>query len=218
LIAIKVFKTRYDSPMRKLLAIFFLALTCSLAFAGTGSAVTKAYADSKGTLHIVTDDGRDYTIKPEKWQSGGGFGDVVIAPDGKTVGWLVKQMLIPLQAGASYSYAAALEIDIWRDGRVIRRIGTPALTIQNWIFLKDGDEVAFHRAPPHGQEFYECILMDVNTGKEQSHWSLDRKDYVVPDWAKPLLVDDPPPGPNEIHWWFPDAPAQMKEAPQSKPQ
>lgn len=203
--------------MRKLLAIICFAFSCSLAYAANGPAVTKAYVDDKGSVHILTADGRDYTIKPKKWQAGGGFGTPVVAPDGKTVGWLVNQMLMPLQGGTSYSYAVALGLDIWRDGHVIRRFSTPALTIQNWIFLKDGNEVAFHIAPPHGQEFYDCTLFDVNTGKELAHWSLDRKNYVVPDWAKSLLVDDPLPGPDEIHSWVPDGPTPVKNAPQPKP-
>jgi hypothetical protein len=203
--------------MRKLLAIFCLSAACSLAFAANGPAVTEAHVDNKGSVHILTADGRDHTIRPRKWQAGGGFHEMRLAPDGKTVGWLVDYMLAPFEGGTNYSYAVALDLYIWRDGHVIRKFATPALTIQNWIFLKDGSEVAFHIAPPHGQEFYDCTLFDVNTGKELDHWSLDRKDYVVPDWAKPLLVDDPPPGPDEIHWWFPDSPTPTKNAAQPKP-
>jgi hypothetical protein len=59
-----------------------------MTFAANCSTVTKAHADSKGILHIITADGRDHTIRPKKWQSG--FGDVQVAPDGKTVGWLVE--------------------------------------------------------------------------------------------------------------------------------
>jgi hypothetical protein len=202
--------------MRKLIAILCLASTCSLVFAAHGPAVTKAYVDDKGRVHIVTADGREHAIRPEKWQSGGGFEGIQIAPDGQTVGWLADQMLTPLEGATSYPYAVSLELDVWRAGRVIRRFSPPALTIQNWIFLKDGNEVAFHVAPTHGQEFYDCTLLDVNTGKEIAHWSLDRKDYVVPDWAKPLLVDDPLPGPDEIHYWIPDSPTPTKTAPQPK--
>ncbi len=164
----------------------------------------------------MTADGRDHTTRPKKWQAGGGFGQIKIAPDGKTVGWLVKQTLTPLQAGASYSYAVALDLDIWRNGRVIRRFSSEQ-EIQSWIFLRDGNEVAFHRAPLHGQEFFYCTLFDVNTGREQARWSLDRRDYVVPDWAEPLLAGDSLPGPDEISNWFPDSPAPAKKAPHPKP-
>jgi hypothetical protein len=72
------------------------------------------------------------------------------------------------------------------------------LAIQNWIFLKDGAEVAFHTAPLHGQEYYNCTLFDVATGRQLAKWAVDRRDYVVPDWAKPLLVNDDLPTPEEF--------------------
>jgi len=199
--------------MRKLLAVFCLVSACSLTLAATGPAVTNAYADSKGWVHIITSDGRDHTIKPEKWQAGGGFKDVDVAPDGRTVGWLADQMLTPLEGATNYSYAVALELYIWRDGRVIRRFPASAFAIQDWTFLKHGNEVAFHVAPPHGRESYDCSLFDVNTGKELASWAIDRKDYIVPAWAKPLLVNESLPGPDEISNWFPDAPTPTKKAP-----
>jgi hypothetical protein len=203
--------------MRKVLALVWLVSMCCFAFAGSGAAGTRAFTDSKGWLHILSGDGQDYLIKPEKWQAGGGFESIEIAPDGKTVGWLAVQMLTPLEGSTNYSYPVALELDIWRDGRVIQKFSASALVIQDWIFLKGGSEVAFHAAPPHGQEFYDCTLFDVNTGKTLDHWKLDRKDYVVPSWAKELLADDPLPGPGEISKWFPDDPAATKKAEQPAP-
>jgi hypothetical protein len=201
--------------MRKLFALFCVVSACSLTLAATSPAVTNAYADSKGWVHIITADGRDHTITPRKWQAGGGYDAIEVAQDGRTVGWLAEAMLTPLQGNTSYSYAVALELTIWKAGRVIRRFHPPALVIQNWIFLEGGNDVAFHVAPTHGQEFYDCTLFDVNSGKELAHWALDRKDYTLPDWAEPLLVDDPPPGPAEISNWFPDAPTSTKRDLQS---
>jgi hypothetical protein len=201
--------------MRRLIAILFLASTCSMVLAATGHTVTKAYVDHAGRVHIATDDGREQTIRPSKWQAGAGFEAVKIAPDGKTVGWLAKQMFAPFEAGTNYAYAISLELDIWRDGRVIRRISSDQ-GIQNWTFLKGGNEAAYHTAPPHGQVFFDCTLFDVNTGKELARWSLDRRDYVVPNWAKPLLVNAPLPGPDELSDWFPNTPAPPKNASQPK--
>ncbi len=202
--------------MRSFLAIFFLASICASALAETCPAVTKAYVDPSGAVHIATADGREQTIKPRKWQSGAGFDDLKIASDGKTVGWLADQMLSPMQGATNYSYPVALELDIWRDGHVIQRFSPPALIIQNWTFLENGNQVAFHIAPPHGQEFYDCTLLDVNTGKRLAHWALDRRNYVVPAWAKPVLEDDPLPGPDEISNWLPAAPGPSKDTPQPK--
>lgn len=184
--------------MRSLALVVCLLSGLSMSFAATGPGVAKAYADRSGRVHIVTADGRDHVIQESKWQAGGGFEKVTIAPDGRTVGWLADQMLTPDGGMTSYAYPVAAEVQIWRDGRVIRRFSPEALTIQNWIFVQGGSEVAYHAAPPHGIEYYDCTLFDVNTGRRVAHWSLDRKDYVVPEWAKALLVNDPLPGPDEM--------------------
>jgi hypothetical protein len=202
--------------MRRLPVIFLIASASLITLAGTGSTIKKAYVDHSGKVQIATTDGREQTIRPRKWQSGAGFEEIKVAPDGRTVGWLADRMLSPLEGATNYPYTVATELEIWRDGRVIRRFGASELVIQNWIFLKDGEQVAFHIAPPHGQEFYDCTLIEVNTGKKLAHWALDRRDYVVPDWAKPLLEDDPLPGPDEISNWFPESPAPAKNTLQPK--
>lgn len=167
-----------------------LVFSCACCFAGPAhrSTVKRAYVDSKGWVQIVTADNRTQTIRPEKWQAGGGYENVSVSTDGKTVGWLADQMLTPAEGGASYSYAVALRLQVWRDGRVVRSILTPGLTIQDWIFLHDGAEVAIHIAPAHGKDARACFLFDVNTGKELAHWSLDSKDPVAPDWARKLFA------------------------------
>ena len=205
--------------MRNLFAILCLASVCIPTFAQNSPAVTKAYADNKGSLHIITADGHNHAIPPSQWQAGGGFEAIKVAPDRRTVGWLADQMLDPLQANSSDSFPVAQELAIWRDGRVIRRFPAPALVIQDWIFLNGSKEAAFHIAPPRGQDFnYACIRFDIDTGKQIAHWALDRRDYVVPDWAEPLLVNDPLPDPEELSKRFPDAPTPTKKTaqPQAK--
>ncbi|HEV3149650.1 MAG TPA: hypothetical protein VGY94_01785 [Acidobacteriaceae bacterium] len=205
--------------MRKLFAILCLASVWIPTCAQTSSAVTRAYADNKGSLHIITADRRNYTIRPTPWQAGGGFEAIKIAPDRRTVGWLADQMLDPLQANSNDSYPVAQELGIWRDGRVIRRFPATALVIWDWIFLNGSKEAAFHIAPPRGQDFnYNCARFDIDTGKQIAHWKLDRRDYVVPDWVKPLLVNDPLPDPEELSKRFPDAPTPTKKTaqPQAK--
>jgi len=186
--------------MWRLLGIACLACVCSLAFAADTRAVRKAYVDGKGWAHILTADGRDHTIRPEKWQAGGGFQDLDVAPDGKTVGWLVDQMLTPLEGNTNYAYAVALRLDIWRDGHVIRKFSTPVFPIANWIFMKNGAEVAFHVHPAFGMEQYNCFLFDVQTGKKLSSWDIFEKSRVIPDWAKPLLVNDMPSQEDYAYW------------------
>ena len=88
--------------------------------------------------------------------------------------------------------------------------------------MSGGKQIAYHLAPPRGQKFYDCTLMDVATGKQLAHWSLDRRDYVAPDWAKQGLKGHPLPGPDQIsNWSFgrstPVNATPVKETPQLKP-
>lgn len=193
------------SAMRKLITSFCLAACAFCAVAANEPAVTNTYVDRDGSVRILTADGTDHTIRPMQWQRGGGFTDVSIAPDRKTVGWVANQMLTPLEGGTNYAYAVGTQVEIWRGGKIIQELSPKAYVIQNWIFLNDGEQVAIHTAPPHGQEFFDCFRFDVRTGKELEDWSLDRRDYVVPEWAKLLLVNDPLPGPDEISDWVREA-------------
>jgi len=183
--------------MRIFLAIFCLASACSLAFATNRPAVTKAYTDDAGTLHILTADGRDHMIEPKKWQAGGGFSGIRIGPDRATVGWLVNRTLTPLEAGTDYPLTVAVQLDIWRAGRVIRRVDSDK-DIRFWIFLKDGNQVSFRQAPLHSDRSSYCTLFDVSTGKQLAQWSVEGKGYAAPDWAKLLLEDNHLPGPDGI--------------------
>ncbi|MDE3187722.1 MAG: hypothetical protein KGM96_09395 [Acidobacteriota bacterium] len=190
--------------MRKYLVLAWLVLCCTIAFAAAQTIVTKAFTDSKGQLHIVTSDWQDHLIRPEEWQAGGGFDSIDIAPDRRTVGWLVLQQLSPLEGGTNYSYSVAADLDVWRDGQVIRRIPSPFGGIKDWVFWKGGSEIALYGAPTHGPDFFFSQLIDVRTGKELAHWSIDRRDYVVPAWAKALLENETLPSPDDLTPWFPE--------------
>jgi hypothetical protein len=144
--------------MRNLLLCMSLALSCAALSAANKDAVKRAFADGKGVVHIVTADGVGHVFHPKKWQDGGGFENLQIASDGKTVGWLADEKLTPFESNTNYPTEVALELEIWRGGRVIQRLSPPAFAIRDWMFLKDGSEVAFHAAPSHGQEWYECAL------------------------------------------------------------
>jgi hypothetical protein len=174
--------------MRITVVVFCLVSACSVASAGTGPIVEKAFVDSNGRVHIHTTDGRDHIVRPEKWQAGGGFEVVKVAADGRTAGWLADQMLTPSQGGTSYSYPVALRLEIWRDGRIIRSIPAPAFAIHHWTFLKDGAEVAIHIAPPHGLDLRDSMIFDVDSGKELARWSSEERHSPVPDWVGQLFA------------------------------
>jgi hypothetical protein len=175
--------------MRKmLLAIVLAALGPAVAWP-QNIPIKQAYVGKNNRVHIVTGDGRDETIPPEKGQDG--IENVRVAEDGRTVGWLVD-----LWASCCVSYSIPIELVIWRDGGVIRRIH-PVQAIFGWTFLAGGKEVAFHNAPLHGSETYECSRVDVRTGRELEEWSIMRK-TPVPAWVKLLDEQFPMPDPDEL--------------------
>ena len=183
--------------MRRLLAAVACLMGCgSFAHAANPAEVTKAFIDGKGALHIVASGGRDFVVKPQEWQAGGRFEQVAIAQDHKTVGWLATQMLSPLEGGTNYSYAVALEVEVWRDGRIVRKFSAPAFSIQDWTFIDGSGKVAFHVAPPHGEDFDDCYLFDVSTGKRIAHWSRKASSSSMPGWARTLLRSELAPTPD----------------------
>jgi len=172
--------------MRTLIVGTCLAAMCSLAFAAKNPSVTKAYADGKGIVHIVTANGRDLTLPPEKGQEG--VDKIQVTPDGKTVGWLVNRW-----DSCCVSYAIPTELVIWRSGHVIRRIH-PSMAIWSWAFLKNGSELAYRISPLRGGWSGECVLAETATGKNLAVWDFpvdqngndsgDNSDE--PEWAKQI--------------------------------
>ncbi len=137
-------------------------------------------------MHIVTADDQDETVPPEKGQDG--IENVRVAEDGHTAGWLVN-----LWASCCVSYSIPVRMVLWRDGGVIRRIDSHQ-AIFGWTFLRGGKEVAFHTAPLHGSEVYDCSRVDVQTGRELGEWSMTQK-TPAPDWVylldKQFAMPDP---------------------------
>ncbi|HEY1161139.1 MAG TPA: hypothetical protein VGE83_10935 [Terracidiphilus sp.] len=172
--------------MRKLIAGLCLAATSSLAWAEYQAAVTRAYADTHGRVHIVTADGRDHGISPEKGQNG--VEKIQVAPDGKTIGWLVD-----LWASCCVSYPISFELVVWQSGHIIRRVH-PSMAIWSFAFVKNGAEIAYRNSPLHGGWSGECVLVDIASGKTLASWDhpIDENGNDTddnsdePGWAKQL--------------------------------
>jgi hypothetical protein len=171
-----------------------LGYSCSLALALPGSTITKTYADNEGLVHIVTADGRDHAISPEKGQDG--VGNIKVAPDGVTAGWLVNNRT------CCVSYAVPLELVLWQAGHIIRRVH-PTMAIWAWGFAKDGKEIAYRNSPLHGGWSGECVLVDIASGEVLATWNypvdengndVDEKkaddNGAEPDWAKQIADPD----------------------------
>ncbi|HKF48031.1 MAG TPA: hypothetical protein VKB38_11790 [Terracidiphilus sp.] len=146
--------------------------------------VARAYQGDDNLVHIVTVDGRDRAIQAEKGQAG--IENVRVAGDSRTVGWLVD-----VPSSCCMSYPIPVELVLWRSGRVIRKFWKTQ-AIFGWAFLRGGEEVAYHTAPLHGSEIYQCYREDVGTERLLDQWSLASK-TPPPDWVKPLDAQVPIP-------------------------
>lgn len=153
---------------------------CASASAGTGPTVSKTYVDSNKIVHIVTSDGRDWSIPAEKDQEG--TEKIQLAPDGKTVGWLVDS------STCCVSYPVPLELIVWRSGKVIRRVN-PSMAIWSWVFLKEGTQLAFRDSPLHGGWSGESVLIEIASGKTLARW-----DHPVDDNGNDTDNDSDEPG------------------------
>lgn len=177
----------YD-PIMRVIAMFCLAVVLGPGMlAGQGpahSAVQRAYADEKRVVHIVTAEGRDLRISPEKGQ--GDVERIQVATDGRTVGWLVDRL------ECCQSYPIPTELIIWRSGRVLRRLFTGRPT-WGWAFENGGKQLAYRTSFAHGGWSGELTLIDVASGKTMASWSHpvdgngnDTEGEDPPDWAKPV--------------------------------
>lgn len=171
--------------MPKLPAICILASMCASASAGTGPTVTKTYVDNNKRVHIVTSDGRDWSVPPEKGQEDAE--KIQIAPDGKTVGWLVDTPT------CCASHPVPLELIVWRSGKIIRKLN-PSRGIWSWVFLRGGTQLALRDSPLHGGWSGEYKLIEITSGKTLAVWNHpvdengnDTDDVSdEPSWAKEI--------------------------------
>jgi hypothetical protein len=138
--------------------------------------VERVYVDASGSVHVVESGGQDKAVPREKDQVGS---DVAkIAEDKKTVGWLAEY------DNCCTSYPIPLTLVVYRDGRVLRRLGTGQV-IYDWRFWAGGGQVAFCSGTVHGDSGGHCELHDVRSGRtlQTINGHLDDRS---PEWAKGL--------------------------------
>ena len=158
------------------ISIFLLFQTFSVAQAGNGLSVGKAYIASDGSIHIIYSDGKD--VKPPKEKGQVDCSSPHVAEDKQTVGWLVEY------PNCCTSYPIALTLVIYRSGNVIRRFNDGML-IANWRFVKGGKNVAFYTDTVHGGLAPHYELRNVLTGALLDKWDGDLS-ATSPGWAKQL--------------------------------
>ena len=141
-------------------------------------AVQRAYADSNGRVHVVAGSGREVVLAKEKGQES--VEAPVVASDNRTVGWQVN---FP---NCCTSYPIPLMLVIYRDGRILHRLGN-GMGVFQWRFLKGGEQVAYLTDTLHFNIAPKCTLVDVGTGKTIGTWS--RGDGDLPPWAEVFAND-----------------------------
>jgi hypothetical protein len=160
---------------------FFLGLVMALlpgvcvplAVPGRTPVVEKAYVGVDGSVHILVT-GQDGKVVPkEKDQVGSG--ELRIADDKKTVGWLAEY------ENCCTSYAIPLKLVIYRDGKVRQRLGD-GMMIYDWRFWEGGTQAAFCSGTVHGDSGGHCELHDASSGRTLD--TLDgHLDGDSPKWA-----------------------------------
>ena len=144
--------------MRNLFVAVALSITVEIAFAAPQSAVTRAFAAKDSRVHILRESVGEVIVPPEKDQDG--VQQVKVAPDGRTVGWLVNTW-----ASCCVSYSIPVDLVIWRDGKIIRRFHARQLIV-GWDFANGSGEVTFYTDVLHGGPDETCYRESIATGKE----------------------------------------------------
>ncbi len=175
------FACKRNATIRRLkgaLAVLCLAGLINNAFAADSG--VKSVTSFHGKARITFVDGREFDAVAEQGQLA--IDDIKIAPDRKTVGWLVLYAN-PDSPGLD---PLAGKLVIWRDGEVLRRFNTDQV-FYSWSFSRDGDRVAYHTGPTHGERVSHCELHNVAEGSVVEKWDGDLDaDTQRPEWVVSL--------------------------------
>jgi len=160
--------------------VFTLAITlilCVSAFSAQ-KAISKAYSDKNGSMHLVYEDGKDVKVTKNKKK----FTDPKIAEDKQTVGWLdTFYNDIP---DLNFQGDTSRELTIYRNGKVIRKIQSEEACIKGWKFVENGKQVA---VVDGGLRFgYLYSLYDIATGKK-IQFVADPTEEQMPVWGKGVM-------------------------------
>ena len=133
--------------------------------------------DEKHDVHVVAASGKETVVAHEQGQVG--IEEIKTAEDRQTLGWLV------LYEDPDGGSPLAGKLVVWRDGRVLRKLGTEQV-FWSWAFEHGADEVAYHVGPTHGETTSHCELHEVRTGRLLASWDGDLDSAAKPAWTKHL--------------------------------
>lgn len=168
--------------------VIALCLSCAIASADATVKVAKAFvwptkcANAEGPMHQPH--GNVYLVDPEgrKLQvtTKGNCALIRLFPDNRTVAWIEGDCH---HLEMDDSWCTYGKLVIYRDGKVIRKIGS---TVSDWRFWDHGTRVATVNKPMDGT----CCLWKVSNGdlvaKHVMHWG--QTTASLPAWAKGLRV------------------------------
>jgi len=181
------------------LAVVADSLAGAHSVAAARSRYVSAVVNKQGNLRVAFEDGRRITVLPDTPGSGThwkqrGFGDIQIAPDGRSVGWISQTSgcgPIGPRSDGSYCPGFPETLVVYENGRT-HRYGD-GIPIWKWTFLADGAQVGYERMMLHfsNEEYFE--LRDVATDRVLAKFTIkiDAVPAEVPDWVRAVDRDLP---------------------------
>jgi hypothetical protein len=103
------------------------------------------------------------------------FDDLQLAPDHRTLGWLADYM------ACAQSYPCALDLVIFRNGKILRAFTPEYGIFWGWQFRAGGAQVAVQYGFPHGDNTGAYKLYDVASGKMLQEYN---GTGTAPDWVR----------------------------------
>jgi hypothetical protein len=158
------------------LAIGFMLIAMAFSAIAGESEYQSVWEDKAGRLHIKVSSGKEEIVRKVKDQTS--FGDPMIAPDRRTVGWLINY---PPDGNNSYELPETLVL--YRAAHVLHRFNTDQIC-WDWKFRNGGKRVAYCTGPTHGGAA-QCLLREVDSGKIVARWT-PKPSGSPPAWAKDL--------------------------------
>lgn len=148
-----------------------VALLLSFPTRSVGQLISKAYCGKDGKAHINYKNGPSVVASPEPKQVG--CDNVVVANDGRTVGWTV------LMDNCCTSYPIPLSVIVMKNGK--SKVFNHVQMVWKWRFVDDGKHLAVLWGPVHGWPS-AATLYASRSGKQLSSWN--RYSGAAPEWAK----------------------------------
>ena len=140
-----------------------------------GSGFRKAYIGAYGLVHVVNGAGKDLPMAKEEGQVS--VSSPLVAPDGRTAGWMVEE------DNCCTSYPIATSVAIYSGkGRYLLGDG---LMIYDWCYVGDGAEVAVSTGTVHGMTYRHLLLYSAGSGRLLKHWDGDFE-ATAPVWWRGL--------------------------------